>query len=258
MNRNDIDGQPRFAPRDMVVALGLLTRLPLPARVFEGLSDRAPARAAWAYPLVGLVTGGIAVLTAWAAGVLGLGPSVQAIFALLAGALVTGAMHEDGLADCVDGFWGGWTRERRLEIMKDSQIGTYGVFALVLSLLLRWQAVTLLIASGGLLTLIPVAILSRAAMVWVMAQLGHARAGGLSAATGRPPRPALLAALGIGAAAAILSGAFLATLVVAVAMTLAVASIARRKIGGQTGDVLGATQQLVEVTCLLTLIATLP
>lgn len=258
MNGNDTGGQPQFAPRDMVVALGLLTRLPLPASAFDGLSDRAPALAAWAYPLVGLVTGGVAVLAAWCAGAVGLGPSIQAILALLAGALVTGAMHEDGLADCADGFWGGWTQDRRLEIMKDSQIGTYGVLALILSLLLRWQAMTLLIASGGLLTLIPVAVVSRAAMVWVMAKLRQARAGGLSAKTGQPPRAALLAALGIGAAAALLSGAFFWTLVVAACTTLAIASIARRKIGGQTGDVLGATQQGVEAACLLSLAAALP
>ena len=80
----------------------------------------------------------------------GLGLGISAVIAIVCGVIVTGALHEDGLADCADGFWGGWTKARRLEIMKDSVIGTYGMIALVLSLLLRWYVLTLMIDKGAL------------------------------------------------------------------------------------------------------------
>lgn len=255
MNRNDIPNlRQAFRPRDLITALGLLTRLPLPDTAFCAPLTRPAAHAAWAYPLVGLVVAGVGVGIASLLGSLGLSAPVQALFVLLAGALVTGAMHEDGLADCTDGFWGGWTRERRLEIMKDSQIGTYGVIALVLSLVLRWQVITALIEGAGLANaLITAAIVSRAAMVWVMVRLPPARDNGLSRHTGTPPHAALGGALLIAGLAMLYSGAALALVVVCALLTFAIGMLARAKIGGQTGDVLGATQQVVEIGALLTL-----
>ena len=105
--------------------------------------------------------------------------------------ITTGAMHEDGLADTVDGLWGGWTRDRRLEIMKDSHIGTYGVLALIVSAGLRWSVL------AGLLTLgagpvVAIAVLSRASMPALMAALPNARGDGLAHKVGAPP-PAVLA-----------------------------------------------------------------
>ena len=239
-----------FRPSDVILALALLTRLPLPHRPLAG---RAPSAAAWAYPLVGLVVAGIALAVGWVLQSLGTAAPITAAFILLSMIVVTGAMHEDGLADCADGFWGGWTVERRLEIMKDSQIGTYGVIALGFSLILRWYVLTMLLDKGAhVAALLTAAVMSRAAMVWVMHGLANARKGGLSAQTGRPARSTMLGALALGVAAAVLAPtvSFLWLLLLAAGLMLACAQIARRKIGGQTGDVLGATQQVVEIGVL--------
>ncbi len=241
---------------DIAAAIGLLTRLPVQ------VSDRAAtrgARAAWAYPLAGLVVGGLAGSVAWAALALGLAPMLAAGLALAAQVVATGALHEDGLADCADGFWGGWTRERRLEIMKDSHIGTYGVLALLLVTGLRWGALAMLFAQGWVFApLIVAAMASRAAMVGPMALLPHARATGLAHHVGRAPG----VAAGLAGALALLGALLLAGPVTGLAcgvtaalVALGLTRLARARIGGQTGDVLGATQQIAETALLLTLSA---
>ncbi|WP_276149603.1 MULTISPECIES: adenosylcobinamide-GDP ribazoletransferase [unclassified Sulfitobacter] len=256
MTGNDISG---FRPRatDLPLALGLLTRLPVPAAAFPTDQRRPAAYAAWAYPLVGLIVALLSALVGWCALGIGLPPAAAAVLVLLAGIASTGALHEDGLADCADGFWGGWTRERRLAIMKDSQIGTYGVIALVVALALRWVAVVALLTAGGyLMALACAAVMSRAAMVVVMYGLPAARPSGLSGNTGRPPKQAMITALLFGILAAILI--LPATLAPALIAATGVTLVARAKIGGQTGDVLGATQQVTEIAVLLSFLATLP
>ncbi len=176
------------------------------------------------------------------------------VLALATGIILTGAMHEDGLADCADGFWGGWDRTRRLAIMKDSQIGTYGVIALILSLFLRWLALnTLLTGSAGPLTFIAIGALSRAPMAVLMVALPNARGAGLSARVGRPTGQT--AALGVGVAICLgvlgLGWGIVGAALILVIADGVVALIARSKIGGQTGDVLGAAQQISEVVLLL-------
>lgn len=259
MNDSDIKGfGAAFRRSDLTMALGLLTRLPLPYPAYDATSTRPAAHAAWAYPLAGLVIAVIAALIGGIAQGLGLPPMAQAVIVLLALIVTTGAMHEDGLADCADGFWGGWTRERRLEIMKDSQIGSYGVIALVLSLLLRWAAISLVIEQGVLWpALIGAAVLSRGAMVAVMYQLPLARKGGLSGQTGRPSGTATMAAgaLGLVAALCLPGVSLLWVLVTTVLILLGLGWLAKSKIGGQTGDVLGATQQMTEIGVWLCLIA---
>jgi len=257
------DIRPMQAVQDVRVALALLTRLPLPHPPFDAASPRPMARAAWAYPLVGVVLAGITGALAW---VLHEGANlpagIAAALVLLALILLTGAMHEDGLADCADGFWGAWQVPRRLEIMKDSQIGTYGTIALVLSLLLRWYCLTVVFDFGlFFLPLLAAALWSRVGMVCLMQLLPNARAGGLSHSTGRPGWPATYVACGVGLG---VSWVVLGTWLTAIfaAATLAACALcgllAQRKIGGQTGDVLGATQQVVEITVLVTAVAMLP
>ncbi|NNE54232.1 MAG: adenosylcobinamide-GDP ribazoletransferase [Sulfitobacter sp.] len=246
-NGNDKSG---LRGGDLATAMGLLTRLPLPYPPFDAASPRPAAAAAWAYPLVGLVVGILLVAVILLALAMGLPPALAALTALVASLFITGALHEDGLADCADGFWGGWTRERRLEIMKDSQIGTYGVAALILSLAFRWQALVLLIEADLLMALVAVEVISRAAMVWVMFQLPHARNSGLSRQTGRPARETALIALAIGGITALFVGPFFPLLLVAGLATLGVSLLARAKIGGQTGDLLGATQQVTGLALL--------
>jgi len=261
MNGNDITAivfRPKLS--DISMALGLLSRFPVPAAFFPTDTTRPAAYAAWAYPLVGLLAGGISLAMLLAALHLGLPAAISAILAVLANIIFTGAMHEDGLADCADGFWGGWTAERRLEIMKDSQIGTYGVLALLTSVALKAAALCAIMGQSLWMEgIICAAIASRAAMVSVMFALPNVRTSGLSGRTGRPPRTAILLAVGIGIAAILLAMPSVAVslILVSALATCAAACIARTKIGGQTGDVLGATQQIVEVAVLLTCVAVL-
>lgn len=238
-------------PADLAIALALLTRLPVRFHLSEA---RAPSAAAWAYPLVGLVVGGIALGVGWLFQSLGTAAPITAFFVLLSMIITTGAMHEDGLADCADGFWGGWSVQRRLEIMKDSQTGTYGVIALGMSLLIRWYILSMLIDKGALVEgVLVAAVMSRAAMVAVMHRLPNARTSGLSAQTGRPTGFATLVALGMAVLAAVAapSVSFVWLILLSTLATAVVAAIAQAKIGGQTGDVLGSTQQLVEITVLI-------
>ena len=236
---------------DFPAAMVLLTRLPLPA-----LPDAAfagAARAVWAYPLVGLVLGGIVAAMGTLLVTFGLPTTLVAGATLAALVMLTGAMHEDGLADTADGLWGGLTRDRRLEIMKDSRIGTYGVLALVLAMGLRWQGYALV----GWAELIAALVVSRAAMPPLMAALPHARSDGLSKAVGSPGTGPAAAAVGLAAILALMltgTGALVALIVAALTAT-GIAALARAKIGGQTGDILGATQVVTEIAVLLSYIA---
>lgn len=242
----DRDSLRRLADH-LLSALALLTRLPLP--------DHRPAgaEAAWAWPLVGLVLGALASLLAAALLALGVAPGPVAAVTLITLALQTGALHEDGLSDTADGLLGGRTTERRLEIMKDSRIGSYGALALVLVALVAWSALADLLAQGPFWTaLIAAAGISRAPMVVLMAALPPARVTGLSVATGRPAPGTAALAVGIALLIALLllgTGA-LAPVLAALTVSALLALAAHRLIGGQTGDILGASQQLSFAACL--------
>lgn len=243
-------------PCDLLSAFALLTRLPLPNHQGTG------AASAWAWPLVGAVLGACGAGLASAALWLGVTPGVTAVLVLALGAILTGGLHEDGLSDTADGLYGGWTRERRLEIMKDSRAGSYGVLALVLVTLARWSALTALLVYGGpthgfWAALVATGALSRLPMVLMIALLPNARGEGLSHATGRPAQSTALAALGLatGIAAVLTGWAALPMLGAALAMAVLISVVALRRIGGQTGDVLGASQQLAEAGCLAVLSA---
>lgn len=242
---------------DIATALGLLGRLPLPAS-HAGLARGA--QAAWAYPVAGLVLGGLAACAGALAVAPGLPAPLAALISLTALILLTGALHEDGLADTADGLGGGWNKARRLEIMKDSHIGSYGTIALLLSLLARWAALWLLFDAGtgrAVLAILTAAAISRAMLSVLMWALPHARATGLSHAVGRVARPAMLGALGIAAVTALLlcGWAGLGALLWAALATLILGRIAKAKIGGQTGDILGAAQQVSEIAVLFALLA---
>lgn len=241
--------------QDLVSAFGLLTRLPVP----QGWPTRGAA-SAWCWPLVGLAVALIAGAAGALSLALGLPAGVAAAVTLGASALVTGAMHEDGLADTTDGLFGGWTRDRRLEIMKDSAIGSYGTLALLFTTLARWSALVALMATGAhWAALIAAAAIGRAAMAVTMHALPNARDGGLSASTGRPSARNAATATAIAAFLTLITtgAAALALLPLAALATLAVARLARARIGGQTGDILGATQFLAETTALATAAALL-
>lgn len=252
MPKNDT---PLAHASDIPFAIGILSRLPI--KVNQEAALKRGAAAAWAYPIVGAIVGFLGALTGWSALLLGLPNIVVAAVVLVTLIMTSGAMHEDGLADTFDGFWGGYTVERRLEIMKDSSIGTYGVLALVLSVLLRFSLILYLINVGALWTLVAVGALSRASIAVLMAKMKPARQVGLSHSVGRPRiETALLGvliAVFIGfviIGGTILHGVFLAGLAVG-----ALAYVAQNKIGGQTGDVLGASQQLSEIAFLAAIVA---
>ncbi|WP_424969399.1 adenosylcobinamide-GDP ribazoletransferase [Dinoroseobacter sp. S76] len=248
--------RPQF--RDLPLALSLLSRLPVP--VDHSRAGERAATAAWAYPLVGAGLAALAGGLAWALSALGLPPGPVAGLVLVTQVMLTGALHEDGLADSADGLWGGWEPARRLEIMRDSRIGAYGVLALGLSLLLRWACLVAILDAagpGGLIAaLVAVAALSRGAMVTVMHALPFARSDGLAHRVGSVPRwSALLAvALALGVCA-MLWGPLGSLLLAGVGglSALVVGRLALSRIGGQTGDILGATQQVAEISALLAL-----
>ena len=234
---------------DIAAAFGVLSRIPVRINTARG------AVVAWAFPLVGLVLGMILAAFAFGLDWAGISPELAAGLVLFASVMLTGAMHEDGLADTVDGLWGGWDKIRRLEIMKDSQIGAYGVIALILSLGLRWGAIAALIRADNFVALIAVGVLSRLPMVLMMVTMENARSDGLSASVGRVGKGAVWVAfvLGGGLAAALLGSAVIGVIVGIAISTLVLARIAQRKIGGQTGDILGASQQVAEVVALIIL-----
>lgn len=235
---------------DIASGAGLLTRLPLPAHDPRGIQS------AWSWPLVGAFLGALAALGGWVGLAAGLPVTLAAVVVLVVQVMCTGGLHEDGLADTADGLWGGWTVARRLEIMHDSRIGSYGVIALIVMFLARWSVIVALLAGGYGATLIAAAALSRGVLPGIMHLVPNARTDGLSRGVGRPEaRTAVYAALwalGIAVFCAGWAGlgAGIAVLVVACAISL----IARARIGGQTGDILGAVQGVAEIAALIVLL----
>jgi adenosylcobinamide-GDP ribazoletransferase len=264
MNEQSDSGAGDQAPaawwRDLQVATVFLTRLRWPSVAAFELS--ALNRASRVFPVVGVVMGlGGGIVYAIADGI-GLVPWLAAALAVAAIALLTGALHEDGLADTADGFAGGKDREDRLAIMRDSRIGSVGALALIFSVLLRVTALAALAAAGTATVvgaLIAAHAVSRAGMTAVMHLLPNARDDGLSAAVGRPSRVNAGIALGIGAIVALvmMEGAGIVGLLAAAAAVAALAALAKRGVGGQTGDVLGAAEQTAQAAFLLAIGAAL-
>ena len=233
------------------LAAGFLTRVPLPP---PALSEGGLAPAMAAFPVVGAAIGGVAGLV-WLAGCRLLPVLPAALLAVLAGVALTGALHEDGLADFADGLGARGDRAARLAVMRDSRTGAFGALALGFSVLLR--AAALAAAPGGLAglgALVAAGALSRAAMPAAMQVMGPARTDGLGASAGLPDASVAAAAVVLGLLAAIAGlgfGGALAAALAALAATAVIVALARRTLGGFTGDVLGAVAQLVEIAVLL-------
>jgi len=234
--------------RSFLVAVQLMTRVPV--RLPEAPSARELGAAAGWFPLVGAAVGGCAAAAhraLWRAHL----PSLAPWAALAAAIVVTGAFHEDGLADTADGLFGGRDRARRLEIMRDSRVGTYGVVALVLVLGAQVTAVAALPASLAWRTLVAAHALGRAAALPLTA-LPYARAeGGLGASVAqRVPALALVFALATGVAPLALLPWPLGVAAVGAAGLVALVGAWRfsRDLGGITGDTLGAVVKLAELT----------
>jgi len=191
-------------------------------------------------------------------------PTLTALLVLGLLLVLTGALHEDGLADSADAFGAGGAHERMLAIMKDSRIGTYGALALILTVALRAAALSALVSELSAwqvaFAILAVAAASRSAMVWHWSRLAPARLDGVAASVGRPADDAVAMALVLGAAiglvGALLASGWVAATVALGSMVAASWAWTHRcqsRLGGHTGDTIGATQQIAETTFLVAL-----
>lgn len=241
---------------ELILAATLLTRVPMPS-VRHG-DSAALGRAVWAYPIIGALVGAVGALIFAVLAAIGVPAGPAAWAALAAMILTTGCFHEDGLADFWDGIGGGHTIERKLEIMRDSRIGSYGGAALMLSLGMRSVAIAAL-ASHGLAEagLIVSGLLGRSAIAGVLLILSPARADGLAATAADPPRGRAMIGIGFGAISLLLLPLWcaVASIVAAAIAAAAMIRLMRQQIEGYTGDGLGATEQTVEMAALLAMLA---
>ena len=253
--------------RIFLTAVQFFTRIPVPAWV--GHSAQQLEQSARYLPLVGMCVGGLAAATLWL-GALVLPLSLAVALSMLGGILVTGAFHEDGLSDFADGMGGGYTRDKILAIMKDSHAGAYGVIAIVLALLIKFQALLSLSGTHSAAYVAAVYIaahgVSRLMAVSIMLTQQYVRAD--DSARARHAAQALsrssfaVALLSCAAAVALLPMTGASTVSVISALTCALllrmylAWLLRKKLGGYTGDCLGAVQQITEIGFYLGLLAT--
>lgn len=235
-------------------ALIFFTRLPLPALPASQADDWR--RAATYFPFAGWVVGAVAAGVWWAAATV-FPPAIASGLSLAATILLTGAMHEDGFSDVCDGFGGGYTKEKILTIMQDSRVGAYALVGLVMALGLKWQTVAALDPVLTPWLLIVGHSVSRAASISIMATLDYARTEGKA----RPlasrlawPRVLVAALLGL-APACVLPVSLLPALAAPLAVRFAASRYFQSRLGGYTGDCLGAAQLVAEIAFLLTALA---
>ena len=263
---------------DTLSSIRFLSRLSLGAEETKNTQLNFQ-KTAHTFPLAALFIALPAGLVLWICTALNLQPTICALLALLVLTITTGALHEDGLADTVDGFWGGRDVKRKLEIMRDSSIGTYGVLALLFSMALRVVLLSSIISaiSGyqSVLLFLAVASVSRFAMLGLWQALPAARTAitktkstkekgqaGLSTRYGAPDfqtftRAAILC-LPAGLILIFIAApwSFIASLLFTVLLVLGTARLCEHHIGGHTGDTLGATQQVAELGLLFGLALT--
>ncbi|MBR1122749.1 adenosylcobinamide-GDP ribazoletransferase [Bradyrhizobium lablabi] len=243
---------------DFKTAVAFLTRLPMPHP--DGAMPGNFVRAHRMFPVVGALIGAVVGLTCLILRWLGLPDLAAAALALGAGAILTGALHEDGLADVADGFGGGRDKAAKLEIMRDSRLGTYGALLLLVSFAAKLSALAAIPDGHVVYALIAAHALGRGILPLMSVNLPYARTDGLARNAGQPDAGVALTALLIALVVALFAlswaNAFWSALV-AGASALAMAWLAKRQIGGQTGDVLGGAEQVAETAILLLLAARL-
>lgn len=239
---------------DTIRSLGFLSRLPLPQSWFASVDDSL-SHTARAFPLAGAVLGllaGIALLVADGLHLPALACGLIAVGMLAA---MTGALHEDGLGDTADGFFGGAAPDRRLDIMKDSRIGTFAALTLIIWTVLKASLLAAIMERAGsgyaALALIASEAASRAGMLAIWYALPSARPGGLADSAGQPQWETVVCALTIAILILLLClipaggiPAVVNTVILIAAALYGFARLCQTKIGGQTGDTLGAAQQI--------------
>jgi adenosylcobinamide-GDP ribazoletransferase len=230
------------------VALQFLTRLPVPQiQVDDGDLHRASA----AFPLVGVVVAGVGIAVRGGAGLLW-GPVVGTVAAVAAMVAVTGAFHEDGLADTADGLWGGWDPQQRIAIMRDSRIGTYGTVALLGALALRVSLLAALPLGPFAAAVLCGAVLGRASTLLLVRLLPAAAAGSGASVVGPLRAGGSAVALGTVVVVLVAAAGVWSPLVLGAGLVVVAACrrLFRRRLGGITGDSLGAKNQLVEIAAI--------
>ncbi|MDO6459575.1 adenosylcobinamide-GDP ribazoletransferase [Granulosicoccaceae sp. 1_MG-2023] len=239
---------------DYFVAQTFLSRLTCPHAVDH--SGDALGRSTAFFPLVGTLIGLLAALLLWLANSL-FDPLLSATLAVMSTIVLTGAFHEDGLADTADGIGGGFTLERKLEIMRDSRIGTYGATALLLGILLRIFALASLPASLAPAALILAHTVARFSSLPLIYFNTYVREQGTGKPFAAKVTPLRMAAAGAWCLLIwlVLPGMLWPALIAALLSTLAAQAYFRRKLGGITGDTLGAANQAVELSVYLVLAA---
>jgi adenosylcobinamide-GDP ribazoletransferase len=243
---------------DLRTAVAFLTRLPMPHPA--GPVPVNFVRAHRLFPVVGAGIGGAVGLACLGLRAIGVPDLAAAALALGAGAILTGALHEDGLADVADGFGGGRDIAAKLEIMRDSRLGTYGALILLVSFVTRLSALAALPDGVVVPGLIAAHALARGVLPLMSMSLAYARQDGLAANAGRPDlaTAGLAGVFALAIALLALPGfeALCAALVAGIGAT-GMAWLAQRQIGGQTGDVLGGAEQVAETAILVLLAARL-
>jgi adenosylcobinamide-GDP ribazoletransferase len=248
----------RFRPfAEILFSLGFLSRLPVPFT--KTLDPPALAQSMRFFAFAGAIIGALNGVLLVGLHFLHVPSLMAAAIACLFGIVITGGLHEDGLADSADGVFGGKDRDQRLAIMRDSRIGSFGAMALITCLCARIGAYDALFGLSPLVVIsitAGVGAFSRAMVVDLLWATRAARTDGLSVLAGRPGRNAALFAIFTGGALTLAAGSFIKVesgviaILAATAMTGVLRRIAMRMIGGQTGDICGATQVLVEITML--------
>lgn len=235
------------------MAIAFFTRLPVST---SGSShqhaDRSLVDCIPFFPVTGLLIGFVSGAV-WALSSLIFPSAISAGLAIAAGILVTGALHEDGLADCADGLGGTSDRSRALEIMRDSRIGTYGAIALILSVGLRWAALASLPVNAGFAALMIVHAVSRTSIVTAMVTSQYARPKGLgSMAQGEASTADIAIAYGVAAILALILGGLggVTASVIGLGAGWLFLQYLKIRLGGYTGDGLGAIQQVSEIAIL--------
>ncbi|MFK5978956.1 MAG: adenosylcobinamide-GDP ribazoletransferase [Rhizobiaceae bacterium] len=242
----------------LMIALQFFSRIPLPKSVTEKISaENNLAESAHLFSVVGMLLALIPAFV-WYISASFFAPAIAAGLAIAIGMLITGGLHEDGLADCADGLGGGNTRARILKIMKDSRIGTYGAAALIFSIGIRWAALASLSPYAGIFALLIAHATSRATMTLAIKYSTYARSEGIgkSVSSGIPSEQftltlaiAFIMALLLGGGYGVFAGVM--GFIVAGAMLL----FLEKRLNGYTGDGLGAMEQLSEITILVILSA---
>ncbi|MEE2997992.1 MAG: adenosylcobinamide-GDP ribazoletransferase [Pseudomonadota bacterium] len=234
--------------KDIYASVVFLTRFPAPG--WPEAAERPLAKCMWAFPIAGVLVATVGGAIFVLCNLIELPVFVAALLSIIAMVIATGGLHEDGLSDLADGIWGGTHPEHRLTIMSDSRIGAYGTIALILTIGARTASIAAINDPGLVLgALVATSASSRGMIPLIMAFTHPAKGDGLGASAGTPPASVWGVALLLAVLICLLAAptAWLSCLI---AMLLGAAFIgwfAQRKLGGYTGDVLGASQQLAEL-----------